>query len=246
MERKEYKIKLDGETYTFNGYADMSVSDFEEAANQFRQKGNNGLLTMLVLLFGIPLETIAKIHLPSLANAEFSELLDEKVGVYKLKENYKFGKMPDLDVFTFGEFADAEHFFTMKGDGRLSAFVAQLLNPESSVKQHALITEQVMDNMKMGDALAIHNRYLEFRTGIFDVYEALFAETQKQEDEEEGDEEEEQVGWGWLGAMYQLANDDITKVDEVKAMPLIKCLNFMSYRKEENEKLKAEMEKAHN
>ena len=41
--------------------------------------------------------------------------------------------------------------------------------------------------------------------------------------------------WSWFGTVVQLANEDITKVEEITKYPLIFVLNFMAYEKDINE-----------
>jgi hypothetical protein len=38
--------------------------------------------------------------------------------------------------------------------------------------------------------------------------------------------------WGWFGTLVTLANEDITKIDEITQYPLIFVLNYLSYSKD--------------
>lgn len=38
--------------------------------------------------------------------------------------------------------------------------------------------------------------------------------------------------WGWFGTIIQLANEDITKMEEITKYPLIFVLNYLSYQKD--------------
>jgi hypothetical protein len=49
--------------------------------------------------------------------------------------------------------------------------------------------------------------------------------------------------WGWFGTLISLANEDITKVDEITQYPLIYVLNYMSYMKDVNDMRKREQQK---
>jgi len=40
--------------------------------------------------------------------------------------------------------------------------------------------------------------------------------------------------WGWFATVVSLANEDITKVDEITTYPLIYVLNYMAYMKDLN------------
>ena len=60
------------------------------------------------------------------------------------------------------------------------------------------------------------------------------------EDEDEGDiDSRENISfgkhWGWFGTLITLANEDITKVEEVTKYPLVFVLNYMAYMKDLNE-----------
>lgn len=35
--------------------------------------------------------------------------------------------------------------------------------------------------------------------------------------------------WGWLGTIFQLANEDITKTEKITTYPLVYVLNYMAY-----------------
>jgi hypothetical protein len=41
--------------------------------------------------------------------------------------------------------------------------------------------------------------------------------------------------WGWIGTVISLANEDITKVQEITTYPLVFVLNYLSYTKDLNE-----------
>lgn len=41
--------------------------------------------------------------------------------------------------------------------------------------------------------------------------------------------------WSWFGTIIQLANEDITKVEEITKYPLTYVLNYMAYMKDLNE-----------
>jgi len=43
-----------------------------------------------------------------------------------------------------------------------------------------------------------------------------------------------------------LTNDDVTKVSEVEKLPLVLCFNYLSYKKDEFERQKRELDKIKN
>jgi hypothetical protein len=49
--------------------------------------------------------------------------------------------------------------------------------------------------------------------------------------------------WGWFGTLISLANEDITKIDEITKYPLMFVLNYLSYQKDKNEIIQRERQK---
>jgi hypothetical protein len=41
--------------------------------------------------------------------------------------------------------------------------------------------------------------------------------------------------WGWFSTLVSLANEDITKIEEITTYPLVFVLNYLSYTKDINE-----------
>jgi hypothetical protein len=49
--------------------------------------------------------------------------------------------------------------------------------------------------------------------------------------------------WGWFGTLITLANEDITKIDQITTYPLVFVLNYLSYMKDVNEIKRREEQK---
>ena len=49
--------------------------------------------------------------------------------------------------------------------------------------------------------------------------------------------------WGWFSTLVSLANEDITKIEEITKYPLVFVLNYLSYMKDINEIRKREQMK---
>ena len=71
------------------------------------------------------------------------------------------------------------------------------------------------------------------------MYENLFQPVFDLEDTEEEmdiedikaeEEEKKATRWSWESIIWSLANEDITKVDQVTDLPLILAFNFLSMR----------------
>ena len=63
---------------------------------------------------------------------------------------------------------------------------------------------------------------------------------EKDEDEIEDDISVREISsfnkfWGWFGTVITLAQEDITKMEEITKYPLIFVLNYLSYMKDINE-----------
>jgi hypothetical protein len=41
--------------------------------------------------------------------------------------------------------------------------------------------------------------------------------------------------WGWFATLVSLANEDITKIEEITKYPLVFVLNYLSYSKDIND-----------
>jgi hypothetical protein len=51
--------------------------------------------------------------------------------------------------------------------------------------------------------------------------------------------------WGWFGTLVTLANEDITKIEEITKYPLIFVLNYLSYKSDvDNLRLREQQKQA--
>jgi hypothetical protein len=49
--------------------------------------------------------------------------------------------------------------------------------------------------------------------------------------------------WGWFATLVSLANEDITKIEEITKYPLVFVLNYLSYSKDINDIRRREQQK---
>lgn len=49
--------------------------------------------------------------------------------------------------------------------------------------------------------------------------------------------------WGWFATLVSLANEDITKIEEITKYPLVFVLNYLSYQKDINDIRRREQQK---
>lgn len=236
-------IEISGKEYRFDGMEEYTVDGFNGVVKRLTDEPGKAYLTVLREFFGIPDEVLSSLHVPDLALIDFEELLKVELRAYEVKASYDAGTFPDLGGCTIGEFGDYEYFYLQEGDKRLEFIVANLLSSGKSMDELVEMADHIGRTMKLGDVMGVVHAYAEFREGIYREHEGLFNMTVEDPDEDEPgeDEEPEQDGWGWLGIILSLCNDDVTRMAQVQELKLTTCLNFMSYRKEQNDRLKEEM-----
>lgn len=66
--------------------------------------------------------------------------------------------------------------------------------------------------------------------------------------EMEGDENQNSFAkhWGWYTAVSKLAEDKVWKINDVVALPLIACLNHLSYIMDVNKEEEKRIKEAYN
>tara|TARA_B110000305_G_scaffold224505_1_gene270113 strand:- start:489 stop:755 length:267 start_codon:yes stop_codon:yes gene_type:complete len=73
--------------------------------------------------------------------------------------------------------------------------------------------------------------FLEFRERLSRSYEELFESSPEADLSREANFN---VKYGWYHSIWRLANEDVTKLDEVTEMNFHKCLSALMYIKERN------------
>jgi hypothetical protein len=134
----------------------------------------------------------------------------------------------NFEKLTFGEFVDLDVYLNVD----IADHITDILNI------------LVVDTDWADEALFVVENYAKYRTYVYRQYKALFElDEQDFEAESEPIVDRMSVARNWYKVIVQLADNDITKLDEVTSYPLKKVLNFMAlqkeYRKEEEmERLK--------
>jgi hypothetical protein len=73
---------------------------------------------------------------------------------------------------------------------------------------------------------------LEFKVRFAAEYPSLFGER----NEEDYSELQQFFGsWGWYNSIYQLAQGDITRFEEIGRLPARKCFTLLTYETQKNE-----------
>ena len=71
--------------------------------------------------------------------------------------------------------------------------------------------------------------FLEVRKRLSVSYEELFAKSGEPDLSREANFD---VKYGWYHSLWRLANEDITKIDEVRKLNVHKCLSALEYIKD--------------
>ena len=123
-----------------------------------------------------------------------------------------------VDKINFGEFVDIDVYINMG----LEKHVRDICNI-------LLVNTDWAD-----EALYAVSEYDKYRTYIYRQYRTLFGlDDRNFEGEVEVDEvDRAAVAKNWYRIIVSLANDDLTKIDEITNQPLKKVLNFMALQKE--------------
>lgn len=161
-----------------------------------------------------------------------------------------------LNILSFGEWLDLEHLFGENYLDNLPTICSILYRRYETNKWNKIeyIPYDLIDyeedskafkDIKINDIYGIISEYLSFKETITKTYENIFEPNFEKETQEEIDnfnEEEKQMydaeqtnlKWGWERVLYNLANQDITKIEEITRLPLIFVLNNISMKKSLN------------
>lgn len=162
----------------------------------------------------------------------------------KPKELIKGLKLKPLDRLTLGEFIDLEHYamqFVQNFDILLSILYKRwktdewgnlIFEPYSySIMSRKLLFHEVSINEVYG---AVKN-YIDYSNDFKKRYENLFnpiieeEETELDEDDLKAEAEEKVfTKWSWEKLLYDLSNQDLTKIDAVTDLNLIFVFNMLS------------------
>ena len=76
--------------------------------------------------------------------------------------------------------------------------------------------------------------FFDYRNGLHSHYASLFKEPVEEREAQTFKTEEEQFNekYGWYSLVYNLANGDILKFDEVLELSVNQCFNFLAYQKD--------------
>lgn len=138
--------------------------------------------------------------------------------VLELTDRRQEIKGKNFDAITFGEFVDIDVYLNYGMDKHINDILKILM----------------VDTQWADEALYAIEQYDKFRTYIYRQYKTLFGldDTSLETQRRDGEVDKMAAARNWYRIIVHLANDDITKIDEVTQQPLKKVLNFMALQKE--------------
>ena len=124
----------------------------------------------------------------------------------------------NFEELTFGQFVDLDVYVTLSIDQHISQ-ILELLE----------VTTEYSD-----EAQYVIEQYIKYRTFVYRQYKTLFGLDDSDFTDESKDSvaDKMQVARNWYKVIVNLAQNDLTKMDEITDMPLKKVLNFMALQKE--------------
>ena len=155
-----------------------------------------------------------------------------------------------LQHLKVGEFIDLEYYFTNNYNKHLTDICAVVYRKSKLDEWGNIVYEpytydlndrkEFFNELPCTDVYGIIKDYILFRDNFMNTYINLFQEPATDEIEDElTDEDKEEIKkedqlnrWSWEKTLYILANEDITKIDDVLKMNLIFAFNMLSMKTE--------------
>lgn len=166
----------------------------------------------------------------------------QKLGHYTFKP---------FEKLSLGEFIDIEHYF--KDGIKNLSYICAILFKKVKIDEWSNINyepytydlntrQELFLDIPITDVFNIWTSYSKFRENFVQTYQPLFSQKGDGDDEEmdemtaeekkQADLESRYSKWAWENMVYSLANEDITKVNEITDMPLIFVFNMVSMKEE--------------
>jgi hypothetical protein len=163
----------------------------------------------------------------------------------KPKQAVKGFMLKPLDALTLGEFIDLEHFvgqsvqnFTLL----LSILYKKTKRDEwenvvfEPYSYSIMSRKNIFEDVSINEVFGAVNNYVNYSNDFKQRYENLFNPVIEEEEGVELDAEdlkaeaEEKIftKWSWEKLLYDLANQDLTKIDAVTDLPLVFVFNMLS------------------
>ena len=167
----------------------------------------------------------------------------------KPKQTLAGFNLKKVGLISLGEFIDLEHYFSdgyVKNLTTICAIRYKKTLPDkwgnTEYEPYTYDIEgrsDVFTELPVSDTYGVIPEYLKFREDFIKQYENLFApeieETEEDLDPEDIKAEQEEKKfkkWSWESIIYNLAGEDVTKVDQITDLPLILVFNMLSMKHE--------------
>jgi hypothetical protein len=163
----------------------------------------------------------------------------------KPKQAVKGFMLKPLDALTLGEFIDLEYYISQTTENftlLLSILYKRWKTDEwgnvvFEPYSYSLVSrKEVFNEVSINEVFGAVNNYVNYSNDFKKRYENLFNPVIEETETEELDEEdlkaeaEEQRfnKWSWEKLLYDIANEDLTKIDAVTDLPLVFVFNMLS------------------
>ncbi len=172
----------------------------------------------------------------------------------------KFGNLYFIESFNkleIGAFIDLEHFFSIDYIGNLKTILAILYRRKTFNDSPFILDEfeeygdwifhreSLFDEISILEVYNIIPAYFKFREDFFEKYDGLLGGPVEDDEPIEGEsiisrserikENERQKSinkWGWDMFLYQLANNDVSRINEATKINLVQAFNSLSMKRE--------------
>lgn len=162
----------------------------------------------------------------------------------KPNELVKGFRLKPMDALTLGEFIDLEHYIGQSVQN-FTLLLSILYKRWKTNEWGSLIFEpysysimsrkDIFQEVSINEVFGAVNNYINYATDFKKRYENLFNPVIEEDDTELDAEDlkaeaEEKVftKWSWEKLLYDLSNQDITKIDAVTDLPLVFVFNMLS------------------
>lgn len=163
----------------------------------------------------------------------------------KPKDLVKGFRLKPLDALTLGEFIDLE-YYTIQLAENFTLLLSILYKRWKSDEWGNVIFEpytyklterkEVFNELSINEVFGAVNNYVAYSNDFKKRYENLFnpvieeeEPTELDEDDLKAEAEEQRFNkWSWEKLLYDLSNQDLTKIDAVTDLPLVFVFNMLS------------------
>ena len=163
----------------------------------------------------------------------------------KPQELVTWFRLKPLDALTLGEFIDLE-YYTMQLAENFTLLLSILYKRWKTDEWGNLVFEpyiyklnerkEMFNEVSINDVFGAVNNYVNYSNDFKKRYENLFNPVIEETEPEELDEddlkaeaEEQRFNkWSWEKLLYDLSNQDLTKIDAVTDLPLVFVFNMLS------------------